>query len=105
MFAPRNHDPTTPWLLRAHFATRAHFAMEAVWMFGHVHCALTFGIGIRGQNGAVYVAPRHEVHPDVLQEVGLGGSLAKVRVAFQADERPGAWEQEGFNRAKMVSWF
>eukprot|EP00913_Durusdinium_trenchii_P021423 g20134.t2 len=76
--------------------------IKAVWMFGHVHCALTFGIGIRGQNGAVYVAPRHEVHPDVLQEVGLGGSLAKVRVAFQADERPGAWEQEGFNRAKMV---
>lgn len=76
----------------------------AMWMFGHVHCALAFGVRIHCRDGSSYVAPRNQVHQEILQQIELDGARhgSPLCVAFQADHRPGSSEHEGFFRAKMV---
>lgn len=49
---------------------KRHGLAGAMWMFGHVHCALAFGVEIVGRDGAVYVALRGDVHPEILRMVG-----------------------------------
>lgn len=76
-----------------------------MWMFGHVHCALAFGVRIHCRDGSSYVAPRNQVHQEILQQIELDGEArhgSPLCVAFQADHRPGSSEHEGFFRAKMV---
>lgn len=43
--------------------------LVAMWMFGHVHCVLTFGVRILGDDGQTYVALRHQVHHEILQQI------------------------------------
>lgn len=76
-----------------------------MWMFGHVHCALAFGVRIHCRDGSSYVAPRNQVHQEILQQIELDSEArngSPLCVAFQADHRPGSSEHEGFFRAKMV---
>lgn len=78
---------------------KRHGLVGAMWMFGHVHCALAFGVEIVGADGAVYVALKGDVHPEILRMVG---SAFRPPVAFVVDPRPGLLEEHLQNRAKMV---
>ena len=53
---------------------KRHGLVGAMWMVGHVHCALAFGVEIVAADGAVYVALKGDVHPEILRMMGGSGS-------------------------------
>ena len=79
-------------------------AVNALWMVGHVQSVLACEIHLQSLNTKdCFRAANHHVHPDVFSQ--LGGPLAYLLgplVAFQADDRPGVHEAEGFRRARYV---
>ncbi|CAE7381350.1 set5 [Symbiodinium sp. CCMP2592] len=78
-------------------------AVNALWMVGHVQSVLACEIRLQSLNLQDFMAPRHEVHPDIFALSGAwpGGPLGPL-VAFRADDRPGAPEAEGLQRARSV---
>ena len=78
-------------------------AVNALWMVGHVQSVLACEIRLQSLNLQDFMAPRHEVHPDIFTLSGAwpGGPLGPL-VAFRTDDRPGAPEAEGLQRARSV---